>query len=147
DVEREAGTQLVLQREGALPVVATVTETGKRVGAEPRFVGRQAKPCRRQRTAFAVGGGQYQVAVGNEVGVGISPRAVGAVHLLVCRVPELREIGADQRHVSSQRRFHGGLAVAEQIVRGTEPRAQIRVVRQILRLRIVSRRDEDACGG
>src|SRR6185503_19552089 len=74
DVEREAGTQLVLQREGALPVVATVTETGKRVGAEPRFVGRQAKPCRRQRTAFAVGGGQYQVAVGNEVGVGISPR-------------------------------------------------------------------------
>ena len=143
DAQREARTQLVLERGRALPVVAAMSEARERIGAQPCLIGRQAELGVRERPAFSVRRGKHEIAVGNEVGVRIGPGAVGAVHLLIRRVPELREVRSDERHVSTERHLGRGLSVAEQVIRCTKPWTQVLVVRQVLRLRVRSRGHED----
>src|SRR5262249_2764046 len=93
-------------------------------------------------TAFAVLRRVAQRAVGQEVAVGVGPRARGAVDRRVDAVGQRRPGGRLAGDVAAEVRARDGLAVAEEIEGRADARREIGPVGDVVDRIVLARRDE-----
>ena len=130
----------MLQLCREVPVVATNTEAAQHVVVIERGDIESPEILIVYRQALIVGGPVRQVAVRNEVPVGIVPYPGDAVHGGCDRVVALRDGGRGLGHVPAHRHLERRLAVAEQIEYRAAPRIQVLPCRSARHRSKVSRR-------
>src|SRR5262249_5973868 len=131
--EREAHVwpELVLDLRGDLLVVRTEAPAHAR-GVGPRRVDdRRAEQRVVDLAAFAVGRKIGQHAVGLVIAVDVVPRAGDARNNRVGRRDDVQRAGGLALEIDPPRSLDGGLAVAEEVVRGADTWRDVLVVRQV----------------
>ena len=121
-IQRDAGSQLVLNRQLGLPVEPSRPEPVQERGIVGDDRSKRPEGGGQERAALAIRARARQVAVGREVPVGIGPRARCAGDP-VERVQGIGHTECDVREIAPQRPFDRRPAVAEQV--GCESRVSV----------------------
>ena len=143
---RHSGRDFLLHFRRKVPQVVAAAETPQQIVRKLRGSAGSPEVQIGDLPALSVRLVTVQVAVGNEIAVGVSPRAVHDVHGGSDRVGGLRDVGPDCTDVASQRDLERRTAIAEQVVRRAEPRVDVLPVRHVGHLIEVARERHELGG-
>src|SRR5204862_1330770 len=124
DTHAQAGSQLVLHGDRALPVVVLHVEPADSISRALRArLAHLAEGEVRPGPALTLGRRVEEVAVGHEVAVGVVPRAARRQRLVGRR--DVHGRTGVPRWIAAQVHLEGRLAVAKEVVGGADPGAEV----------------------